>query len=329
MTLSHDWRTLSEAEFEANASAYDALVLQTPGVDLFCSTSMWTLPAYRAFLEQPEPIFYWHPTGAASFVTQDSPYWGRMLVPLEASWCLACPLVTPAPSFFAPAFAELMQSMTDWDCLFIAGVPEGGALWNSLLHAFQGYQAYRAHPSLRCQASLAQGLDGFLARRSRKFRKNLRRSQRLATRVGLKVIKKADWDTHNVATFIQQAMTCEEKSWKGVAGEGVNQGSMRCFYENMMPRLAARGCLRTVIAELNGQVVGYAFGGVWGDVFRGLQFSYLPEYQQLSLGNLMQVALIEELCGEGIGTYDLGMDMPYKHRWMDQHVTTHALIIKK
>lgn len=130
-------------------------------------------------------------------------------------------------------------------------------------------------------------------------------------------------------TVFSQAVTCEAKSWKGLAGEGVDQGSMNRFYAAMIPRLVERGSFRAVTALRDGEMVGYAFGGVWGDVFRGLQFSFLPEFANVSVGNLMQWTLIENLAKEGVAIYDLGMEMPYKQHWSDELMTTHSLIVRR
>ena len=50
-------------------------------------------------------------------------------------------------------------------------------------------------------------------------------------------------------------------------------------------------------------------------------------FGHLSLGGLMQVRQIEHLCAEGVVTYDLGIDLDYKHRWADEPRDTLTLVV--
>lgn len=327
--LPPEWNLLSRAAFEGKASQFDQLALVTPGIDPFCSSSFWTLPAHDAFWDGGKAVFGEHPDGMMALSHYETPQWGRMLAPLEASWCLASGFVTARPQAFASALLDLFRSYLVWQSLFLPGLELEGDLWRSLVKRFSEWSLYAGHPAVRCWALLDKGAEGFLERRSAKFRKNLRRAKRLAEANQIDLKWQANWTTEEAESFFTQAMDCESKSWKGLAGEGVHQGSMYRFYSAMVPRLVRSNSFRTVSALRNGEMVGYAFGGVWGHIFRGLQFSFLPELAKVSLGNLMQWTLIENLEREGVAIYDLGMDMPYKHQWADEFMTTHALLVKR
>jgi hypothetical protein len=77
---------------------------------------------------------------------------------------------------------------------------------------------------------------------------------------------------------------------------------MRDFYARMLPRLAARGALRCVFARRDGEDVGYLCGGLAGDLFRGLQFSFDDRLRALGLGNALQLEAIEALTQEGVAS---------------------------
>ncbi len=100
---------------------------------------------------------------------------------------------------------------------------------------------------------------------------------------------------------------------------------MTDFYRPLALRLGDR--LRTVFARHQGTDVGYILGGVRHDTYRGFQFSFDDRFGHLSLGGLMQVRQIEHLCAEGIATYDLGIDLDYKHRWADESRDTLTLVV--
>src|SRR5690606_24575420 len=95
----------------------------------------------------------------------------------------------------------------------------------------------------------------------------------------------------------------------------------------MNRRLVRRGCQRTIFAMHEGRDVGYVFGGVMGTSYRGLQFSYDQDYEQLSIGSLLQYHQITELCAQGCTSYDLGTDLAYKRRWSDGVMETLLLIV--
>jgi cation/acetate symporter len=73
----------------------------------------------------------------------------------------------------------------------------------------------------------------------------------------------------------------------------------------------------------------FTYGGLFEDLYRGLQLSYHDDYGDLSPGNLAQLAVLEGLCEEGIQTYDMGQAMDYKSRWADEERESIALIVRK
>jgi CelD/BcsL family acetyltransferase involved in cellulose biosynthesis len=96
----------------------------------------------------------------------------------------------------------------------------------------------------------------------------------------------------------------------------------------MIPMLAEDEALRVSYVTLDGVDIAYCFGGVLGDLYRGLQLSYHDDYGDLSPGNLAQWVMLEGLADEGIATYDMGQSMDYKERWSDREETSVALIIR-
>ena len=96
----------------------------------------------------------------------------------------------------------------------------------------------------------------------------------------------------------------------------------------MVPRLAQGDGLRMLFAIHGGEDVAYVFGGVFRGVYRGLQMSFDVECREMSLGNLVQYAMVQRLCEEGVEIYDLGSDLDYKRRWAEELHETVALIVR-
>ncbi len=153
---------------------------------------------------------------------------------------------------------------------------------------------------------------------------NLRSARRRAAGAGItfeRHLRLAD-----PAEILERSLAVERRSWKGREQVGIGGGQMEAFYRDMLPRLARTGALRAVFARAGERDVGFVFGGVLGDTYRGLQMGYDAALKALSLGSLVQLELIEALCDEGAAVYDLGQDIAYKHRWSEPGLATVTLV---
>jgi len=317
--------TLTAYELRAHGEEHYRAVAATEDIDQFCSSLDWILPAHEAFIPD-------HPLhlrrSSAGFVTLArgfNPRIGRYLQPLEASWCLACPFVGNDVGAVVGGFAESCETtLRDWDLLYLSGIPQDSEIFRSVLRNFhERHRIGLGHKTRRYVASLDGGLDGWMGRRSSKFRSNMRRADRARTDEGvtyeyLSTFEK-DFDAE---ALYDRVLRVEEKSWKGKSGTGILDGGMNTFYRIMLPRLARRGNLRVLFARLDGQDIAYVFGGVFGDTYRGLQLSYDDDYGSLSPGNLVQYEIISRLCEEGTRWYDLGSELDYKSRWAESRLET-------
>ena len=55
------------------------------------------------------------------------------------------------------------------------------------------------------------------------------------------------------------------------------------------------------------------------------QFCHIAEIHRLD--STLQAHEVARLCADGVGRYDLGMDIPYKRNWGEQLVTTRTLLV--
>ena len=321
---------LSLSDFAAQSAAFDASVLATEGIDLFCSSSDWILPASAAIMPPRTPWLLRGEHGWAALMRLVHPMGLALMQPLEAAWELACPLIGRDVGGLAEEFAaEARVKEPMWDALVLSGLQPDGAMRRSLLRTLgRRYEVRLGTPAVRCQVDLAEGTERFLARRSANFRRALRRAIEEGDRIGLG-FERVDVTPANVAPVWQRLLAIEAESWKALADSGLAIPEMRRFYEQMLPRLAERGAARLLFARHEERDVGYILGGLLGSTYRGLQFSYHHEYQRFSLGNLAQWAQLRLLEQEGIATYDLGSDMEYKRRWADRLVETESLLFLK
>lgn len=320
-------RSVGIDELRAAPADFDEAVASTAEIDYFCSSSAWVLPAHDALMGERLPWIVRGDTGwAACAIARRGD--GRFVEPLELSWGLACPLVGSDPDAIAEAFVAAAAQHIGWDGMLLAGLAPGGRLEKALLRALPpSWRRGHGAETARDVARLDGGLDGFLARRSRNFRKALRAAERDCEHEGITFAEVVARDVDAGDAAMARIIAIEERSWKGMAGIGVDQGPMRDFYARMVRLLAPAGRMRLVMARRDEEDVGFVLGGVFNGTYRGLQFSHDVELRHLSLGNVLQRQQIERLCAEGVTGYDLGTTMEYKQRWADASFVTRLLVV--
>jgi hypothetical protein len=324
-------RELTMQCLEARQRAFDEAVQCTPDIDRFCSSSYWVLPAWSAFL--PEHRLWARETefGFILLGIGTDHSLGTYVHPLEASWALASPFVGRDVAALTRQFVSLSRDPTlNWDILFLSGISPDSLQFHELIRGFRGHYSLGLGPSsVRRIASLDGGVEGFLSRRSSRFRHNLRRARRRAEETGIQAEMHRTVTADEALALLDRALDVEHRSWKADADTGIIDGPMKVFYRNMLPRLARQDALRFLFLTLDGKDIAYCFGGVFDDTFRGLQMSFDDDYRSHSPGSLAQLLMIEALTTEGLASYDLGSDMEYKRDWAEESMETLAVIVRR
>ena len=315
---------LTLADLDAGSTEVEALVDRTPGADRWCSGPDWTLPAHLAFAPGSHPILLREEHALACLARYRE---GGMNVVggLEPLWGFACPLLGPDPAAGAGLVRHALAGDRTWDVIALGGMPLNRAVIETVAGQLAPLgQIGLAEGIVRQVADLGADLEGFWARRSSRFRRNLRRAQRLATDAGLEFVDvSADPDLH------ARLLRIEGDSWKGRAGDGLASPTMASFYRLQLDRLRRQGRVRAFVATLDSRDVGFIVGGCRDGRYRGLQLSYTESVRDLSVGHLLQAREVERLVAEGVHTYDLGMDLPYKRSWADRAVPSATLVVRR
>lgn len=327
-------RQLNTQQFRSTIDSFDAQVARTMDIDRFCSASCWILPAFETLSAEHE-LWAWKATQTDGFVALckgEHPRVGRYLQPLEASWGLASPIVGADAAAVTREFVAQAREIADsWDILFLTGISEDSQQFEALVCGFQADHFMGIGPSMgRQYATIEGGLEGYLSRRSSKFRANIRRELRGAQQIGVEFEYRNQFeDEADCAQAFERIIDVEHRSWKGRDGAGITHGRMHQFYRSMLPRLAEKGALRIIFATLDGVDIAYGFGGIFQNTYRGLQMSFDQEYRDISPGNLAQIEMIRGLANDGIEVYDMGQSMDYKSSWTDAEFETVAVIVRR
>lgn len=315
-------------ELGRQANAFDDAVFATPEIDHFCSSSDWILPAHAAWGHGLRGYIRKGHFGWLALLQLTNREGTRVLLSFDTMWGFSCPLAGPDPLALADEFAALAREReADWNVMLLSGLRPDSRLFADLANRLDPYYELRQGQELRrWVARLDGGLDGFLGRRSRKFRQNARRARRRCEAAGVTI----EWDGRpDVRAAFERVLDVEKRSWKGPLGTGLMAADLCEFYRGLSDRLKARGDLRVLFARRDGVDIGYILGGVRGGAYRGFQFSFDRAVADLSLGTWMQLEQIERLCDEGMASYDLGIDMEYKPRWADEPFDTVTLAVSR
>jgi len=214
----------------------------------------------------------------------------------------------------------------EWNAVCLSGLSK--ALVTKITDELQSTYRIVCHPGIRFQrASLQGGMDGFLSRRTPRFRKNIRRSQEEIHRAGI-TFTSCQPHAKEVPTIWERIQRVEATSWKWAKNDSVLQNEpYQAFYQTLLRLAASRNALHVGFAQEKGTDVAYVVGGVLGLEYRGFQMSFDDRFRSLGLGNVMQMAMIEQLSKLQVRTYDLGMDMNYKARWSDEDIQLHTAFL--
>jgi CelD/BcsL family acetyltransferase involved in cellulose biosynthesis len=314
---------LDRAGLERCAPDFDACVDADPEVDRFCSRSDWILPFHDAFHPERELAAARDSHSFVALAAHDG-----ALEPLEAMWGFASPLVGAGALDLLFELLGARARTRGRELLHLSGLAPRAERTRALIVRLEASHSLAlASVTVRFVAAL-DDLDGFLSRRSPKFRASLRGAVRRVRAAGIELAPLEVPSAREADAAYARVLAVERRSWKSATENGVDRGPMREFYARMFPRLAARGALRVLLARRGGEDVGYLAGGIAGSGFRGLQFSFDERFRSLGLGNVLQLEMIERLSLEGVSSYDLGAQSAYKARWGERRVPTIALLAR-
>ena len=316
-------------ELDHPDSAWNRAAAESEAGDAFCCRTEWQISFHEAFY--PDRTLHVAQGGGSvvAFAERRHPRLGLLLEPIESHWLFGCPLLGGAGS------VDLLRSLlaehaakSGPSTVVLSGLAPRSELFDRIVETFESRQRIlRLQPQTLCTASLAGGLDGFLSRRSSSLRRNLRQAGRRAAASGVYFERRAPGCAAESQEIYARMLEVEESSWKGLGECGMAEPPSRQFYGIMLQRLAASGGGRVTFARHADEDIGFIFGGLAGNVYRGQQFSFAEDWRSHSIGNLLQLEQIRWLCEGGVEHYDMGPLMDYKPHWAESQKTLEALLL--
>ncbi|MDR0528555.1 MAG: GNAT family N-acetyltransferase [Zoogloeaceae bacterium] len=308
--------------------------------DPFCCTAAWQFSFQEAFSPRRRILVAREGKSALLFAEKIFPNGRIVLTPVEASWFFGSPLLGENPAALLDDSMDFLRETYGKKIpeILISGIRPEGKLFPALRKRFMRlfkFIPYQELTDVQCAASLENGLEGFLFRRSAHERKNLKREFKRAREKEIR-FERVSPDSVAASDEVYARMLAVEKtSWKGRLKCGMTEMPAKMFYAVMLRRLAVSRFARVVFAKFEGKDVGFIFGGiVGGQIYRGQQFSYAEDWAAFSIGHLLQMEQIAWLCQEGVQRYDMGPSlrekMAYKRHWTEQKFAIQSwFMIKK
>ncbi|MCB9877942.1 MAG: GNAT family N-acetyltransferase [Planctomycetes bacterium] len=301
----------------ATERAWHAAARRTPQLDPFCCRSEWQLAFHEVFAPERSLLFAGDDDSCVVFARVPLRT-GTLLAPIDTSWQFGCPLLGPAALDVLDLQLRYGSGSATTNLLISALEPDGPLLRDLHARFDETHRFSLAHTDTSCRASLEGGLDGYLARRSPRTRRNVRAAARRAAALGVTFERVAPADAATANATYQRMLLVERRSWKGIGRCGMTMPPSRQFYAALLERMAASGAARVMFARRGDADIGFVFGGVADGVYRGQQFSYDEHWSPFSIGNLLQLEQLRWLCEEGAARYDMGPMMDYKRHWTEQ-----------
>lgn len=317
------------AELDHADSALNRAAARARHADPFCCRTEWQLSYHEAFAPRRPLLLRAAGESVVAFARRDHARLGPLLEPLESHWLFGCPVLGSDALELLGALLDEESVRRTRPSVLLSGLRPRSALLRAVERAFRArYDVLAGPPEILCSASLAGGLDGFLARRSARLRKHLRQAERRATAGGVSFERCVPRGLAEADAVYARMLAVEHASWKGIGRCGMTQPRSSAFYQRMLRRLSASGAGRLMFARSDGRDVGFIFGGRAGAHYRGQQFSFAEDWRPYSIGNLLQQAQIRWLCEEGALSYDMGPRMDYKPHWTELEIPIEARLLR-
>ena len=326
-------KRLTLQDLEQRWSRVERAADNTPGIDPWCSSLDWSLSVARGFARRGKRLLLETDDGEGFallgyYLDVDR---NLFLSGLEPLWGFGSPLIGADMDSLVAQLVDELHQLPGWTALAIPGLPEPPS--PTTLAVMAGLSelgpVHIGEGITRQVADLSGGYEQWMAARSSRFRRNLRRAERLATERDLTII-----NVRHDGELFERIESIEQQSWKGHEESGVLSEEMNRMYRHMVKRLQVRGRLRAHVATVphddGRRDIGYILGGIRARRYRGLQISFVDGFDDLSVGNLLQHHQIQTLCQSDLAdVYDMGMDIEYKRRWADRAETSVMVMVAR
>ena len=335
LDVAFDTDTKGFQKLQTNSN-WNRAALNSRQADPFCCLPVWQLSFHEAYSPYRRLLIRESTNNVIAFAEKVFSPKSIYLTPIEPHWFFGSPLLGKhVVELFSDALVDIEKAyVSTYPKIVISGIRPNGSLFQNLTRKLGSrYEFIRLNSGIQCSASLADGLDGFLSRRSGNFRRKLKKLSNKTLGAGITFEHHMPGSDDEADDIYARMLSVELSSWKGTGQCGMAEPGPKKFYEVMIKRLAAWKDARVIFARHEGNDIGFIFGGMAGPTYRGQQFSFDEQWRSASIGNILQMKQIEWLCEENAKRYDmgplLGRGMAYKSHWTDKNHKIETWVLEK
>jgi len=319
----------AKANFYNNTEKWNEFANQTSNIDSFCSSYVWIEPSFRVFYKRTNLFISETEKSALILCQGNDEKRGRYYEPLENSWKLTSPFIGENIEQDLCSLLEPLMH-TEWNTISLSGLyPSLVSKIKKCFLEIENIQIEDDKIGYRYLASLEGGTEGFYSRRSRKFRRNMRKNKEKTQKANIqfKIFKLTS--PNEVLSYFERAIDIEKRSWKAAKDTGMNSPFMYRFSKRVLLNAVNYMGACGILAFDGKKEVGFIYGAIFQNIFRGLQMSYDNDYRALGLGNMLQHNMLDYLANNNVEGYDLGSEVAYKSRWVEKKLAVPSIIIRR
>lgn len=231
-------------------------------------------------------------------------------------------LAAPGHEDAIPVLARQMLATQNCDILDVTPVRQAGAL--NALDRGLGRQGYATWPRDEIRAAICEHPDGWdacLARRSRDFRKSLRRAQAALEENEHEVLE-AGCPGGGTDQILNRALALSARTWKARLGTDIGSDARtRNFFLQLWKRLSAKGQMKVHLLSIGGCEAASYIALEQGVTSYGLIVDMDERFRAVSPGRVVVCAAIRAAADRGLSETNLLRSSPFIDRLADRFET--------
>lgn len=171
--------------------------------------------------------------------------------------------------------------------------------------------------------------DDYLARRSGSFRRQLRRLDRRLAREGSIELRQVACESE-LSGALDVLFDLHFAHWATRGGSSLDSDRIRSFHREFAAAALARGWLRLLVLEADGEPIAAFYGWRLGDRYAFYQSGVAGGWSKFSVGLVLHGRVIERAIAEGAGEYDMLLGgESYKLRFCEEARDAVTVVLAK
>jgi CelD/BcsL family acetyltransferase involved in cellulose biosynthesis len=202
--------------------------------------------------------------------------------------------------------------------LQLRGVPRGSITYSCLADPGRSRAFIRHERTVREAPYIDIGTswEEYLATRPRKVVHEWERKIRKIERAGGISVRTREGE--DVESLVGRFVDVEGRSWKEEHGSSIGQRGVASFYIKVARLAAERGWFLPFWLELDGRIIAFVYGFVFGGAYWAIKTSYDQEHAELAPGVRLFYEVIGHTFRTGLARFDF---VGHRSRWTGEWAT--------